>query len=1423
MSLTQRFRTVLAIQIALGAGVAILLTALVLNQRDLRRSLDAHHQASLLADELRQSSDDLTRMARSYVVTGDARFESDYRAILDIRNGKRPRPVDYHRVYWDLVLPDRPAPRPAGEAISMKELLARQGLTAVEREMLTRAQDNSDALARIEEIALHAVKGQFADSTGAFTVHGAPDHALAMRLMNDATYFERKAAIMAPIDTFYVLFERRTAGHVSADGRRAMMLLQALGVLLLTISGAFMYSFLSLRRQIAARERSERELATTAALLERAGAVARVGGWELDLRTMAHFWSAETCRILEVDPPVAPPLDQGINFYVPDDRPVISAAVQAAIDDGTPYDVELSALTAKGRRIHVRAQGVAVRENGRTVKLQGAIQDITERREAEAALHASEARLEQAFGASPIGMGLVSMQGRYLKANRALCAMLGWSESEMLAMDFQSVTHPDDVATSLALSREMLDASRPTYEIEKRYRRKDGGEILAQLNVSLVRDAAGMPVLFVAQVQDITARKQAVYNLSESEERFRSLVANAPYCIHEIDLAGRLTAMNAAGLSMMGVDNESAIQGVPYLDAVGDRDRERVAGLLTGALAGQSAEFVFQSSNGMEFQSSFVPIADDSGRVRRLMGVTIDITAQKQEEAVDAFLAQAGMSAGGEPFFLALARFLAESLRTDYVCIDRLDDDALNATTLAVWHDGRFDDNLTYALSDTPCAEVVGQKVCCYPANVSRLFPNDVALQELRAESYVGVTLWSHSGQPIGLIAVIGRQALTNGARAESTLARVALRAAGELERLLIEDELRASEAHARAVIDASPVPMALNNEAAVITYVNPAFVRTFGYAREDIPTLADWWTKAYPDATYRQQVADAWHAELARSVRTGTAFEPQDLEVRCKDGTERFVVVHATSLSQGAARNDLVVFHDITERRRVEAAHRLEGAALQAVANAVMITDRAGVIVWTNSAFTTSTGYTSGEAVGRMPGALLKSGEQDAAFYRTLWDTILAGDVWRGELVNKRKDGSRYLEEMTITPLVDPSGTITHFIGIKQDVTQRKTLESQLQQAQKMESVGLLAGGVAHDFNNMLGVILGTVEIAMEQVDPAQPLYDDLLEIRKATVRSADLTRQLLAFARRQTIAPTVLDLNETVPGLLSMLQRLIGEDISLLWQPATALWPVLMDRSQMDQILTNLCVNARHAIAGIGTVRIATANAVADAAFCAQHAEAVSGEYVQLSVRDTGSGMDAATQARIFEPFFSTKDLGAGIGLGLATVYGAIKQNQGFVTVASTLGAGTTFDIYLPRHEGSATPARQTGAVAADLRGSETILVVEDEPAVSRLVTKALDAQGYLVLTANSAAEALRLATAHAGEIHLLLSDVVMPEMNGRDLAHALLKLRPTLRPLFMSGHTADVIAIRGLLAPGVAFIEKPFTPVALAAKVREVLDSA
>jgi PAS domain S-box-containing protein len=383
----------------------------------------------------------------------------------------------------------------------------------------------------------------------------------------------------------------------------------------------------------------------------------------------------------------------------------------------------------------------------------------------------------------------------------------------------------------------------------------------------------------------------------------------------------------------------------------------------------------------------------------------------------------------------------------------------------------------------------------------------------------------------------------------------------------------------------------------------------------------------------------------------------------------------------------------------------------------------------------------------------------------------------------------------------------------------EREKLQVQLIQAQKMESVGRLAGGVAHDFNNMLSVIIGHCELALRGLEGTHPLHAGLQNIRKAAERSADLTRQLLAFARKQTVAPKMLDINITVAGMLEMLRRLIGEDIDLVWKPGSNPGQVHIDPSQLDQILVNLFVNARDAIGDTGKVTIETDLVTIDERYCADHVEAVQGAYVLLAVSDDGCGIDAATLPHLFEPFFTTKETGKGTGLGLATVYGIVKQNKGFINVYSEPGQGTTFKIYLPRHAVSSEPAVEDVADQVAM-GNETVLVVEDEPMILEIATAMLESLGYTVLAASEPAEAIRLAGKHGGTIQLLMTDVVMPEMNGRLLANHLRALLPGLHCLFMSGYTANVIAHHGVLDEGMHFIQKPFTLHALAAKIREAL---
>ena len=429
--------------------------------------------------------------------------------------------------------------------------------------------------------------------------------------------------------------------------------------------------------------------------------------------------------------------------------------------------------------------------------------------------------------------------------------------------------------------------------------------------------------------------------------------------------------------------------------------------------------------------------------------------------------------------------------------------------------------------------------------------------------------------------------------------------------------------------------------------------------------------------------------------------------------------------------------------------------------------------------------------------------------------------DTTETEFEMRRKDGSVFPTENFVRPVRDSNGQFEYVVSVVRDITDRKKLQNQLNQAQKMESVGRLAGGVAHDFNNMLGVILGHTEMALEETDPATPLYADLHDIQQAAERSADLTRQLLAFARKQTIAPMVIDINDTVEGMLNMLHRLIGEDIDLLWQPGRNLQPVKIDPSQIDQILANLCVNARDAIDGVGKITIETDAKTIDEDYCHDHLGSLPGDYVLLEVSDDGCGMDKKILNHIFEPFFTTKEQGQGTGLGLASIYGIVKQNNGFINVYSEPGQGTTFKIYLPVCAAKSAGAAEKAPDLAVEHGKETILLVEDESAILKMTTTMLERLGYTVVAAATPGEAIHLAHEYQGRIDLLMTDVVLPEMNGRELAENLLSHYPDLKRLFMSGYTANVIAHHGVLDQGVHFIQKPFSKKDLGGKLREVLE--
>ncbi len=442
-------------------------------------------------------------------------------------------------------------------------------------------------------------------------------------------------------------------------------------------------------------------------------------------------------------------------------------------------------------------------------------------------------------------------------------------------------------------------------------------------------------------------------------------------------------------------------------------------------------------------------------------------------------------------------------------------------------------------------------------------------------------------------------------------------------------------------------------------------------------------------------------------------------------------------------------------------------------------------------------------------------------------FDGMNPGEVTRFEARQKSKDGRVFPVDVRLSKV--SFGGETFIQALCTDITERKQAErerdklrEQLSQAQKMESVGRLAGGVAHDFNNMLFVILGHAEFAISELPTGSALHQQLQAIHKAASHSAELTSQLLAFARKQPVTRKILDVNETVSSTLKLLKRLIGEGICLEWRPGEDIGPVHVDPAQIEQVLTNLVVNARDAIGSAGKIVIETRQVGLEPEPLGPGEGANPAHYVEIAVSDNGSGMDEATQKKIFDPFFTTKEVGKGTGLGLATIYGIITQNKGFIKVDSQPGRGSTFRIHLPVHAQAKTKSLEPQVPALDTdHHKETVLLVEDEPAILDLASTMLARLGYEVIAAASPREAIRSAQSHEGEIHLLLTDVVMPEMNGRDLTKRLVALYPKLKSVFMSGYTADVIAEQGILNEGVCFIAKPFSLPELKAKLREAMD--
>ncbi|TAN41983.1 MAG: PAS domain S-box protein [Nitrospirae bacterium] len=905
-------------------------------------------------------------------------------------------------------------------------------------------------------------------------------------------------------------------------------------------------------------------------------------------------------------------------------------------------------------------------------------------------------------------------------------------------------------------------------------------------------------------------------DLRESEMRFRTLVDQAADAIFLHDMEGRLLDVNKRACDSLGFTRDELLgRNVSEVDAefISHNHVKNFWSEL-GPDHPVTLEGMHKRKDGtlfpVEVRLGLIQIKDR----RVILALARDISERKRMEDALFFVAQRGCMADAENFFDALAQYLGEKLGMDYVVIDRLDENPEVAETVALYAKGAIVPNMRYALKGTPCENVMGRRLCVYPEGVQSLFPEDAMLAEMGVESYIGIPLWDSSGRPIGLIALMRRKPLPDAAPATQLLQLVATRAAAELARERSDRILRMREHEFRTLAESLPDNMGRYNREGRTVYVNPVLEKTLGVAAADMIGMSV--RERHTDGSY-EAYAQAVDAVLADGKDREIEFV---VPVQGKQPIVHQIRMIVERDEHGEVTGVLAIGRDITESKRADASIRKLSQAVEQSPVSIVITDAAGTIEFVNAKFTQVTGYTDDEAMGKNP-RILKSGETSPEQYTRLWKTISSGGIWAGEFHNRKKNGELFWEKATIAPLRNENNIITNYIAVKEDITERKKLEEQLRQAQKMEAIGTLAGGIAHDFNNILTAIKGYGYLALMKMANDDPRRLEIQYILDAGDHAAHLTNDLLLFSRKQISERKSVDLNDIIRKVQKFLKRVIGEDVECRTRLSNEAMHILGDAHQIEQVLMNFATNARDAMSAGGIFTITTERVRIDEEFICVHGYGKPDHYALTTISDTGKGMDTTTKEHIFEPFFTTKEAGKGTGLGLAVVYGIIKQHEGFINVYSEPGRGTTIKIYLPLITAHVDETISSVAEVRPIGGNETILLAEDDEAVRNMTKTVLEQFGYTVLEAGDGQEAVRMYEENRDRIHLLLFDLIMPKKTGKVAYDEIKAMSPGVKALFASGYAPDVVRQKVLLEDGLSLVLKPVTPAELLKKVRETLD--
>jgi PAS domain S-box-containing protein len=1164
----------------------------------------------------------------------------------------------------------------------------------------------------------------------------------------------------------------------------------------LDVSNSFMKQsssqplLLGLFRNITERKQAEERLRQSQeryVLTERAVAD---GMWEWDILTGEDIFSPRWKGILGYrDDELTNHKSTFLQLIHPNDRAAVDAVTRGHLEQGKPYALELRLRRKDGSYRWIFTRGEAVRDaSGQPVRMFGATTDITERKQADAALGKSEEKLRRIFANAPVGI-FQSTVDQLLFVNPAMATMFGYeSPAEMVA----GATSPAAFYVHPEQRRQMISealASGTYTQGEVEEYRKDGSIFVTSTQLRVVRSDIGEIQYIEGFIQDITARKAAETALQLSEFS----VNHASLATFWIAPDARIVRTNAAACAQLGYTEAELLQ-LAITDLDPDFPAERWP----------EHWQQLRDRKKMCFET----------RHRRKDGHIFPVEVDLN-----------WFEFGGQEYNFAFTRDLTqrkqlESQQTQLAAIVQYSDDAIISKSLTglitSWNRG------AEKIFGYSAAEAVGQPLLMlFPAELQHEEADNIAriMRRETVENFASKRI-RKDGRIIYISATISPLKDASGKIIGAS--KIARDITERKQALMALEE---SQLLYESLVMQLPIGIFQKDQAGRYVFVNPEFCRINGRPAESFlgKTVLELDANERANqngSTSTAKYATAGDEHFRQIMQTGKPIQV-DEDYDLADGTRRHLSAMKFPIlkADGQIGGVQAVIVDVTERKRADEAHARLATVVEQALESIVVTDIKGKITYVNPAFERISGYTAAEVIGQTP-RILKSGQHDAEFYQKLWAVLLHGEVWSGHFVNRRKDGKLYEEDATISPILDATGRVINYMAVKRDTTREVQLENQLRQSQKMEAIGQLAGGVAHDFNNILASTLMQVEL-LTGAPTAAEVQEGIEQIRADANRAANLTRQMLLFSRRQVMQPRVLDLNELITNLVKMLQRIIGEDVQLHLHLHSAELLTRADAGMLDQVLMNLVINARDAMPGGGQLRIETMAKTVTGDDALLHAEAIPGRYVCFSVTDSGGGISPEILPQIFEPFFTTKAAGKGTGLGLATVYGIVKQHQGWIQMVNRPGQGVTFQIFLPVINMPAEAAANDTQFRSR-RGTETILLVEDEAGLLTVTQKILERQGYRVLSAANGHQALQHWQAQHASIALLLTDMVMPGgMSGQELARQLQHEKPGLKVAFTSGYSATIAGQEFRLGVDEAFLQKPYEADQLLKTVRASLD--